>query len=534
METAKKGLISERLIWELQRAFFVMRRSPLPLILLLQAGGYVFVAAKGAGPVYMDMLPLLLVISILSWTGLSLLRGNQVILTCVLILLTVGTMLQCIFLQEAACRDPAFYGGRVPASGLQMQYLTAFICACLAAFAYRRFSGAASVRSGRILYAASLALSACALVFSAATGGVRNWIHIGGLSVQTTEIMKISYVLLAAILLGTREDPGGERIRAFFAVTASFLFTLVLQGEFGTLLLLLAVFLTFLFLFVPDLRVFLATTLGLGLSIGLLVTAGNRLMHVCSTGGKGTANVFTRTFLRHYSKIFNRFAYWLHPEKDPLGLGYQLLRARESIVLGGWFGTASVTDLPVKTSDLVYPALICRCGMVFAILVFFIYIFMWLEGVRIAARKKDRFHRITAAGFVFLLFYQVLIIISGSTGLCPLTGITLPFISSGGTSLTVCAVMTALTLAVSGNVSWKGADLDEKTEFFEESAVAAKCHAGLSYIHAHLAGKNIGTAARHLRKSGPGEKPGQGKSKPKRIYKGKHSRPGWGKAGLFR
>lgn len=61
-----------------------------------------------------------------------------------------------------------------------------------------------------------------------------------------------------------------------------------------------------------------------------------------------------------------------------LGLGYQLLKAKESIVLGGWFGTSSVTELPVKTSDLVYPALIQRC-MIFALLVFIVFIMMWLE-----------------------------------------------------------------------------------------------------------------------------------------------------------
>ena len=69
-----------------------------------------------------------------------------------------------------------------------------------------------------------------------------------------------------------------------------------------------------------------------------------------------------KIFLSNYNKIANRFIYWLHPEKDALGLGYQLLKAKESIVLGGWFGTSSVTELPVKTSDLVYPALIQRCG----------------------------------------------------------------------------------------------------------------------------------------------------------------------------
>lgn len=92
------------------------------------------------------------------------------------------------------------------------------------------------------------------------------------------------------------------------------------------------------------------------------------------------------------------------------------LKAKESIVLGGWFGTSSVTELPVKTSDLVYPALIQRCGMIFALLVFIVFIMMWLEGVRLFVRKQDRYHRAVGAGFVFMLFDQTLIIIAGSTG----------------------------------------------------------------------------------------------------------------------
>ena len=171
--------------------------------------------------------------------------------------------------------------------------------------------------------------------------------------------------------------------------------------------------------------------------------------------GAGTGRL-ARFYLSGYSKICSRFIYWLHPEKDPTGLGYQLLKAKESILLGGLFGTSSVTDLPVKSSDLVYPALIQRCGLLFAIMIFIVFILLWLEGMKAFIRKKDRYQQIIVVGFAALIFYQALIIIAGSTGLCPLTGITLPFISSGGSSLVICFVMTAVLIAVSGSIRWKG------------------------------------------------------------------------------
>ena len=218
-------------------------------------------------------------------------------------------------------------------------------------------------------------------------------------------------------------------------------------------------------------------------------------------------------FLSNYNKIANRFIYWLHPEKDALGLGYQLLKAKESIVLGGWFGTSSVTELPVKTSDLVYPALIQRCGMIFALLVFIVFIMMWLEGVRLFVRKQDRYHRAVGAGFVFMLFDQTLIIIAGSTGLCPLTGITLPFISSGGTSLMISFMIVGLIVAVSSNVKWKGTveDEEEQDKFFKENAVTAKCHAYLRHLNDHFSRESFRAASGRIKRSGQKEESGQGK-----------------------
>lgn len=526
----RKDISVERFLWELHRAFYSFRSSPVLILLLLQAGAMVLVYAKGAGSIYRDMLGILVMITLVSWFFTSVIHGNQKIVIYSLVLLTVGTMMQCIMKQEQIIKNPELYGEGNPAAGLQLQYLIGFGAALLAAGCYLKWKQIAGMRMCRILTVVSLGLSLITLVASQAVGNVRNWIHIGGMSVQTTEMVKVLYVFIAAALLGTVEEPSGQRIRVFYGITILEILMLAAQSEFGTMLLLLFIFLTFVFLFIPDIKVFIKTAGAMALVAVLMVITGIQLGRLADAGSIIGTNPLSRFFLSNYDKIANRFIYWLDPEKDALGLGYQLLKARESIMLGGWFGTASVTDLPVGTSDLVYPALIQRCGMVFAVLVFCIFIFMWLEGIRLFIRKQDRYHRAVGAGFVFMLFDQTLIIIAGSTGLCPLTGITLPFISSGGSSLLVTFVMIGVLVAVSSNVRWKGLANDEKTEFFEENAVTAKCHAYLRHMHDHIPHPDFRAAARSIRRSGPAEEGSKGEHVSERVrarnyfgQKGKHS-----------
>ena len=391
---------TERFVWELQRAFYSFRNGPVLAILLFQIAAFVVVHAKGAGTIYRDMIGILFLITLISWFFTSVIHGNKRILICALLLLTVGTMLQCIMEQEQIVKKPELLSTGNPAAGLQLQYLLGFAAGLLAAGCYLRWKQIAGMRMCRILVILSLGLSVFTLVASRAVGNVRNWIHIGGLSIQTTELVKILYVFIAAALLGTTQKPSRQRIRVFYGITVLEILMLAAQSEFGTMLLLLVLFLTFVFLFIPDIRVFIRTVAVMAVLTVLVIALGVQLGRLQDAGSFLGTNPLSSFFLSNYDKIANRFIYWLNPEKDALGLGYQLLRARESIVLGGWFGTSSVTDLPVKTSDLVYPALIQRCGMVFAILVFFIYILMWLEGIRLFIRKSDRYHQAVGAGFV--------------------------------------------------------------------------------------------------------------------------------------
>ena len=510
MEKKKQTVSPERVVWEMERAFYSFKSSPVLAILILQGAAFIFLQAKGAGGLYLDMIGFLMMITLLSWLFTSVVHGNRKIVCYMLILLTVGTMLQCIFVKEAMLKKPEDYTKGSPMSGLQMQYLIGFAAAVAVGIFYYKWKKISTIKCTRILFYISTILSLITLIFAVSVGNVKNWIHIGGLSIQTTEITKFLYIFIAAGLLGTTEKPPKERVRAFYIITFLQIGFLAVQSEYGTMLLLLLMFLTFVFLFVADMKVFLKTVGAMALAVLLIVGAGIQITKLAAASGTFSRNIFVRFFLANYNKIANRFIYWMNPEKDAMGLGYQLLKARESIFLGGWFGTSSVTDLPVKTSDLVYPALIQRCGMVFAIVVFFVFILMWLEGIRIFMRKADRYHQAVAAGIIFMIFDQALIIIAGSTGLCPLTGITLPFISSGGSSLLVCCMMIGVLLVVSGNVRWKGMESEETEEFFKKGPVAAKCYAYLRHFNDYLPNQNIRPAARHLKGGRRTKKSGEG------------------------
>ena len=517
------GISYERIIWELKRAMFSFKGSAAMAILLLQVPVLAFVSFKGAGAVYADMIGIMIFIILFSWFFVSAVHGNRKILIYTLMLLTVGTMLQCIFIREAMLKYPDSYTGKAPAAGLQIQYLMALLGASLVSFVYYKWKEISSMKMCRLLFIISSAISLMTILLSAGTGGVKNWIRIGGLSIQTTEINKLLYLFLAAGLLGTVELPSRKRLRAFYLVTLVQAGFLAIQSEYGTLLLLLVVFFAYLFLFVPDLKIFLRTGAAFALFIICTAFTGYQLSQIAGRYERVAANPLIKLILKAGTKISNRFIYWLHPEKDPLGLGYQLLKARESLVLGGWFGTASVTDLPVKTSDLVYPALIQRCGMIFALLVFFIFILMWLEGLRLFVRKEDRYHQSLAAGIVIMMFVQTIIIIAGSTGLCPLTGITLPFISSGGSSLLVSFIMMGLLITISGNVRWKGEGDEEAEEFFKESKTLTRLVAGARHFAHTVPGPYLRTVAGRFKGGRPEKSKCKAEGVSEGIHKGEHS-----------
>lgn len=504
-------------------------------IVALQMAALLFVTGKGAGQIYLDLLLLLLAMTLGLYFYARVYGGNTKVVVYTALLITIGIMLQSIFRQESILANPKLFALGNPAFDLQIQYIVAIIGMFAMAFLYRKGKFLANPTVLKGMYLGSVSLSLATLLFAKAVGTAKNWIIIGGLSIQTSEINKLLYLFLMAGTLGGVERPSKRRIQFAFLVTFSQLFFLVLQSEFGTILLILLVFPIYLFLFVPNLKVAGATVVGYVAVGGAAAGIGTFVQTMAEQSAGFAGWKLTRIFLSNYEKIANRFIYWLHPEQDPMGLGYQLLKAKEAILLGGWFGTDSVTNLPVKTSDMVFPALIERCGIIIAILVLVVIILLWLEGIKIFVVKKDKYHQAVCAGIVFMMFYQALIIVAGSCGMCPLTGITLPFISSGGTSLLISGMMMGIVVTISGKLEWEG-EIDHEEmefEFFEKNTDHTKSLAALCHRYRTFFSENFRCFAGYFRGSRSGEGESTVCPESERICEGTNLGPEWGDAGQF-
>ena len=146
-------------------------------------------------------------------------------------------------------------------------------------------------------------------------------------------------------------------------------------------------------------------------------------------------------------------AIWLNPWKDPKGTGFQIIQASFAFAAGGVAGTGiglgSPTRIPVAENDFIFAAIGEELGLLGATAILIAYLLMVGAGLRIALRRPVPFEQLLATGLTALLGVQSFIIIAGVTRLLPLTGVTLPFVSYGGSSLVANYVLLALLLRIS-------------------------------------------------------------------------------------
>ena len=415
----------------------------LVLFILFQLVSLLTVVVSGRGKAYLYMMIPLVIITYGGWFFVRKMRADTPFFLDMAMLLTFGTMIQCMLLKEDT----------VPKSLLIIYALSALM-ALVAGFLYKRCSFIASANGTALLIVVSIVLYLATLVLGAAVGGgVRNWISVGGMSIQPSEFNKIIYVLVMAGLLCTKDHPGKKRIWASIFVTLVNLGFLGIQGEFGTFLLILCTFLCLIFLFVPDIKVFASI-------FSILVAAGAAVAACCVSLLKitgGSSNFGPMQFiLNQVQKIVNRFAVWLDPNIDPQGASYQILQARKALLNSNLFGSDTTTPLSNPTNDMVFPALTERCGLLIALTVCILFGLLLIRGTRIYFHCQDRYHQAVCAGLCFQLILQSFIIIGGSIGMFPLTGITLPLISRGGTSLMATFIILAVILVISAGNLWNG------------------------------------------------------------------------------
>ncbi len=270
--------------------------------------------------------------------------------------------------------------------------------------------------------------------FGTTVYGASRWIALGPLSFQPSEVMKLAMVLyLAAWLSGKQQT---LRNADFFEGYVPFIAILSLVG--------------FLIIKQPD-----TGTLGLIFCVALAVffVSGAKLSHIVFTvvGGIGLLAVLIR--LAPYR--MERFLVFLNPAHDPLGSGYQLNQAMMALGSGGWLGAGlgqgrqKFSYLPEPVTDSVFAVIGEEVGFIGAAVVISLFVFLAWRGLRIAKWAPDMFGRLVAVGIVSWIFLQAMINIMAISGLIPLTGITLPFISYGGTSLAVLMAAIGILLNIS-------------------------------------------------------------------------------------
>jgi cell division protein FtsW (lipid II flippase) len=300
-----------------------------------------------------------------------------------------------------------------------------------------------------ILLSAGLILTGLTLLLGTnPTGfGPRLWLGCCGFYFQPSEPLKLLLVVYLAAYLADRLP---IRLRIFplllptVFVTGLALLLLVVQRDLGTASVFIMLYTAILYLATDKRRVLAAT------AITLILAALTGFFFV--------------------DVIHARLEAWINPWNDPSGRSYQIIQSLLAVANGGIFGRGpglgSPGLVPVAHSDFIFTAIAEETGLLGTFGLLSIYALMFARGLVAALRATNKFHRLLAAGLTAYLGIQTLLIIGGNLRLFPLTGVTLPFVSYGGSSLLTSFIALVLLLLISNHPDVEPAQIISLRPFF--------------------------------------------------------------------
>ncbi len=276
------------------------------------------------------------------------------------------------------------------------------------------------------------------LIFMAAStqiesiSGAQRWLEIGGFKFQPSELSKIALPLVLAKLFCS---PGIE-VKSF---SKGFLPAIFITGATAGL-------------------IFAQTALSSSCVVAaagflMMYCAGVRLRYLAGTVAVGIAGVIAAIVYEPFR--INRIMAYIDPWADPTGSGWQTVQSLLALGSGGLSGVglgsggSKLFYLPARHTDFIFSVLGEELGFLGGIFVIVVFVLFFWRGMLIAVKMPDKFGSLLALGLICTMAIQAFINLGVVTGLLPVTGVTLPFISYGGTSLAVCLTMAGILLNLS-------------------------------------------------------------------------------------
>jgi cell division protein FtsW len=347
----------------------------------------------------------------------------------ILILVTLALVAFGLVMVYSATSANAAIGNGNPMSYLERQGVYALLGLVLLAaasrFDYRRLR---SLAPGLVLVSLSLCLAV--LVVAQPINGARRWLTLGPATFQPSELAKVALAIWAAGYLSRRKPPRtlAELVRPVGLLVGLFCLLILAEPDLGTVIAIIVMLAGILLVAGTPLRV-----LGGGFSIAMFL---------------GLAAIWFAPYRR--VRIFS----FLDPWKDAQGAGFQTVQAMIGLGSGGLFGVGlgqgvtKINYLPEAHTDMIMAVIGEELGLVGVTAVILAYAAFAYAGLRLALGCKDPFGKRLAAGLVALICGQAVINLAAVLGLAPLTGIPLPFVSYGGSSLVVALASVGILLNI--------------------------------------------------------------------------------------
>lgn len=271
------------------------------------------------------------------------------------------------------------------------------------------------------------------LLFGTEIRGTKGWFTFGSFQIQPAEIAKVVLLIILARYFASITG----KMSAFRYIVISGLITLIpagliiLQPDFGSALVLIFLWLAMLFI------------------------SGIKKIYVASLSGGGFAFglVLWKFVFRDYQK--ERILTFLNPTRDPLGAGYNIIQSKIAIGSGGWLGKglgygsqSQLKFLPAQQTDFIFAVLAEELGLLGAFLLLTLFCFLLLRMIKIVRAARDDFGLMLGVGVILIFLFQIIVNVGMNMGILPVTGIPLPLVSYGGSSLISMLILVGILESV--------------------------------------------------------------------------------------